>query len=481
MDNLFVFINNRRSVLKTLFVREIRESFASRRVWIVMGLCLILIPLGVEVGIRGYKTRLQGYAEASRLYSEEIRTINDVMYKEGARAYAPPSPLSFISLGLELVLPHAAESRYESMKPPAVIRFNNDQGVDNLYEYFFGPIDLVFIVGVVMSLMAVVLTFGSVAGEKEQGTLKQVLSNSVSRANILVAKAAAGGVVLLVPFITSFLLTLTLLSLRGIPPLAEGVSTSIGLAILFSALIIGVFLNLGLLVSVLMKQAVSSLVVLLLAWVFLFGILPRLSSAAAQAVFPAESEAQLDFEKAQVKRDLYRERDAEIERLIQVRRNDLPSSGRPSPTQEEIQNTYRARLEENWRSLEREADAGRKRQASLAAILSRLSPTSCFIRPMSELSRTGWLEYEHFERTARQYEEVLNREIFSKQKWVRTSQGNAGWNEADGNAAAPVFSYHWVPVEAILRAVFPDLLFLVLFNLVLFAGAFLAFLRYDAR
>ncbi len=51
------------------------------------------------------------------------------------------------------------------------MRLGNNQGRDNLYEFFYGPLDLIFIVGVVMSFLAIILTYGAIAGEKEQGTL----------------------------------------------------------------------------------------------------------------------------------------------------------------------------------------------------------------------------------------------------------------------------------------------------------------------
>lgn len=470
------------SLIKILLLREIQEAFASRRFWAILALCLILIPLGVEVSIRDYQTRLQGYREAVRIYQEETKTISDVLYKEGAKAFFPPSPLSFLSLGLELVIPNVAESQFVSANPPAVMRLNNNQGIDNLYEFFFGPLDVVFIVGVIMSFLAIILTFGAIAGEKEQGTLKQVLSNSVPRAQVLLAKAAANGVVLIIPFLLALILTLSVLKVQGIVLSVAGVSTSIGMAILMSVLLIGAFFNLGLLVSSLTKQAVPALVILLLAWVFLYGVFPRLSSAVAEIIVPVKSEGQVDFEKAQVKRDVYKERDAEIDRVIRQGDKNLTSQpGELGKTQEEVQNRYQAKLEGSWTILDRDIKERQNKQFALATALSRLSPVSCFVRPMSELSRSGWLEYEQFDGTVRHYGEVLNREIFSKQKWLRTSGGVTGWNEANIKAPAPVFAYPWVPIDAVISNVLPDILMLVLFNLVFFAGAFVAFLSYDPR
>src|SRR5512136_83768 len=97
-------------MFRALFGKEVLEALASRRFWVILALCLVLFPLGVEVSLKDYRTRLQNYREAVRLYQGEAQKIKDILYKDGARAFAPPAPLSFLSRGLELVLPNMAET-----------------------------------------------------------------------------------------------------------------------------------------------------------------------------------------------------------------------------------------------------------------------------------------------------------------------------------------------------------------------------------
>jgi ABC-type transport system involved in multi-copper enzyme maturation permease subunit len=470
--------------MRMLFFKEIREAFASRRFWVILALCLVLIPLGVEVSLKDYQTRLQNYREAVRIYREQTKTVSDIIYKEGAKAFAPPAPLSFVSLGLELVLPNVAETQYKFGEPPAVMRFSNNQGRDNLYEFFYGPLDLVFVVAVVMSFMAIILTFGAIAGEKEQGTLRQVLSNSVPRAGVLLAKAAADALVLFIPFLLALAASLVLIEVQGNPIIAvPGAWTSIGLAVLIAVLFIGAFFNLGLLVSSLTKQAVPALVVLLLLWISLYGVYPRLSSALAQVVAPSKSEARVALEKAQLRRNIQKERDAEINRLIKTLPDDInsPVAKEGVKAQEEIQNRYQAMLEEDWRAMDRDIEAREGKRNALAVTIGRLSPVTSFIRPMAELARTGWLKYERFQVGVRRFEETLNRDIFDKNRMIRYKHGMGMDNKVDVTVAAPVFTYVPASVKAIVRDILPDVIVLVLFNFIFFAGAFVAFLRYDVR
>jgi ABC-2 type transport system permease protein len=471
-------------MMRILFIKEIREALASRRFWVILALCLVLIPLGVEVSLKDYQTRLQNYREAVRIYQEETKQVQDVLYKDGAKAFAPPTPLSFLSRGLELILPNIAETPARRTDPPVGMRLGNNQGRDNLYEFFYGPLDLIFIVGVVMSFLAIILTYGAIAGEKEQGTLRQILSSPVPRAKIILAKATASGIVLVIPFLLALTLSLTVLEVQGSPLAAlAGAWTSVGLAVLICLLFIGAFFNLGLLVSALTKQAVPALIALLLAWVFLYGVYPRLSAAAAQVLYPVKSEARVALEKAQVRRAIDKERDAEIEKVAQTMPRDFKSEAFKDgeKKQAELRGRYRARLEASSRTIDRDVEERWKSRNALTVNIARLSPVSLFVRPLAELSRTGWLEYQQFHAEVRQYEGVLNRDIFGKNREVHMKGGVMVSNEANPNAPAPVFTYVRTPEDSIVRNVLPDVLLLVLFNLVFFAGAFIAFLGYDVR
>jgi len=471
-------------MMRTLFIKEIREALAGRRFWVILALCLVLIPLGVEVSLKDYQTRLQNYREAVRISQESTKTVGDILNRGGVKAFAPPSPLSFISLGLELVLPNVAETPSINATAPVTMRLSNNLGRDNLYEYFYGPLDLVFIVAVVMSFLAIILTYGAVAGEKEQGTLRQVLSSSVPRAKIILAKAAANGLVLLVPFLTALVLSLAIVELQGSPlPSIGGAWTSVGLAVLISVLFIGAFFNLGLLVSALAKQAVPALVALLLAWVFLYGVYPRLSSAAAQILYPVTSEARLALEKAQVRRDIEKERDAEIRKLAEAMPDDRKSEAfkEGEKKQTEIRGRYQARIEERWRALERDVERRRTARNSLTANIARLSPVSVLVRPLAELSRTGWLEAEQFGASVRRFEDTLDRDIYGKRTEVQTATSVSVSSGAADAAPAPTFDDVRTPNAAIVRDVLPDILLLIAFNGLFFAGAFVAFLRYDVR
>jgi hypothetical protein len=64
---------------------------------------------------------------------------------------------------------------------------------------------------------------------------------------------------------------------------------------------------------------------------------------------------------------------------------------------------------------------------------------------------------------------------------MKTDTDDAKEKKKINTAEIPVFTYVQPPVEAAFGAIATDFGILALFNLVFFAGAFVAFLRFDAR
>ena len=218
-------------------------------------LCLIIVPLSIYMSTKDYQARLNSYHESVRLYDETHKTIADI-YLNGAKVFRSPSSLSFISLGLEIVMPNVAETEKTALSNQAELKTNNDEGPVNFYGYIQGPLDISFIITIVMTFFSIVLSFGSVSGERENGTLKQILSNSVPRHYIIFAKLGASFISLILPFISALLLSMVILhGIGNVLTSSSGIGSNLALAFVFSILTICVFLNLGVLVSSLTRYA----------------------------------------------------------------------------------------------------------------------------------------------------------------------------------------------------------------------------------
>ena len=159
---------------KTLFIREIQGAIADFRFWVVLILCLSIIPLSFYVSVKNYSQRLSDYQQEVQAYKDRT-SVHSQMAAEGVH---PPSPLSIFSRGLDNKMPykvitsHDGNYRIEYAKP------------DNKQD-LLGEIDFAFIVAFVLSLLAITFTFNAISGDKESGVLRGILSNAVLRRQVL--------------------------------------------------------------------------------------------------------------------------------------------------------------------------------------------------------------------------------------------------------------------------------------------------------
>ena len=100
----------------------------------------------------------------------------------GQKIFQPPNPLKVFVRGVEdrngMVYKISSYKEPEAQAPPR----------DNPLSVLSPSMDLVFFVGVIMSLLAVVFGYDAVAGEKERGTLRLMLTYPVPRDTVLLGK-----------------------------------------------------------------------------------------------------------------------------------------------------------------------------------------------------------------------------------------------------------------------------------------------------
>ncbi|NLH77243.1 MAG: ABC transporter permease subunit [Acidobacteria bacterium] len=167
-------------MFKTLLYKEFHENITSRSFIAVLVLCVIIIPLSVYINIEDYRSRFHSYEGAVRQYEDSRKTIGDI-YSMGAKAFRPPSNLGFLSFGLEILIPNIAETQIEGISSQGTLESDNKLSPTEFYSYIHGPFDITFLVTMGLSFLAIIFSYASISGEKENGTLKLILSNSVFR------------------------------------------------------------------------------------------------------------------------------------------------------------------------------------------------------------------------------------------------------------------------------------------------------------
>ena len=155
----------------------------------------------------------------------------------------------------------------------------------NFWMTRFENTDWVLIVRIVLSFLCIVLAYDGISGEAERGTLRLVLANSISRAQVLVAKYLASLAILFLGVALGSVMSLLILSATDALDLASHATAGWALFLATTVAYLSLFLFLALGVSALTRSSVSSLVLLTLVWAVLTIVVPQSSYLVAmQAV-----------------------------------------------------------------------------------------------------------------------------------------------------------------------------------------------------
>jgi ABC-type transport system involved in multi-copper enzyme maturation permease subunit len=484
-------------MFRVLFYKELRENIQNYRFIIALILCLTIIPVSFYINGKDFQAKEQNFRESVRLYEESHKTVLDVI-EQGGAAFRPPSPLSILSSGVEFLLPSSVESVGNLVTYlGAQTQFNNNRSFDNPISFLYGSMDLAFIVCIIISLLAILFTYNSVAGEKEGHTLSQILSNPLPRNIVILAKMSANFLFLSLAFFLAIVIGIFVLLLTGFEILSSGsLLLCFFLGVGVSLLYIFSFLNFGLLVSSLNKSSISSIVSLMFCWAFLFMIFPKGSLVVSKIIKPIKSQQVIDLEKNQIRLQIEKEEKMEAQKLKET----MPDVREMTPNeffkklfqgdkiakgfekkQNELKEFYKVKCESELNKIDSYYESQRNSQALLAQNISRLSLVSCFIHFIVEISNTGFCEYEQWKLTRSRFKLLLDKEISSKEAsaWF----GIMGYStfHGDPNAPMPKLKYQPVPLHEAISSVLPDFILLVLYGVLFFAGAYVAFLKYDVR
>jgi ABC-type transport system involved in multi-copper enzyme maturation permease subunit len=237
----------RQIILKELLVNLLSLRFA-------VGLVVAVLMMGLV----GY-VLMKDYAARHQTYLSDVQRHRDALKQ--TKVYStlevvvdiPPSPLSIFSRGVKDLPTSIRVSPYQI--PSLIGEEGASANIDlwgtsnrpyNPLLRIFSPIDLSFVISMILSLFAVLLVFDSFSGEREQGTLKLLLSNPVGRVQLLIGKFLGALLTMAVPLTIGFLEVMLLWSLSSDVSLDASSWAGIGLIYLVSLIFLAGFLSLGL-------------------------------------------------------------------------------------------------------------------------------------------------------------------------------------------------------------------------------------------
>jgi ABC-type transport system involved in multi-copper enzyme maturation permease subunit len=217
--------------------------------------------------------------------------------------------------------------------------------------------------------------------------------------------------------------------------------------LLFSAVIyLAIFFSLGLMISSLTHRTSSSLVMSLFAWAMLVFVIPNLGNILARQLIKIPSVQQLEVRRQQVWIK-------EVFERINKGKDWTDVQTTISTENDKLIADYRIRFNQ---------------LVALSQNITRFSPAAAFTYLATDLAGTGILEERRLKQSVVEYKNLI---------WDKPT-------DSDGNIIGefPAFSYDRSSIRQVLNfGGMSNLLVLMLFNVLFFAGAYVVFLKYDVR
>ena len=269
-------------------------------------------------------------------------------------------------------------------------------------------LDWSFIIKIVFSLYVILLGYAAVCGEKEEGTLRLVLSNSVGRVRFLAAKYIAILGVALVPLLAGCLVSSVILAIVLPQSLASDSLARALAMVLLGSVYISLFAFLSLLVSSLIPRSSLALLALLAGWIVFIVLIPDTSGILAQRLAKVPSDYQAFKNQGPfVQKEVW---DKIHGIQARIDKGELK-------TEEEVRRASDQAFEEGqekMRFFEKNFEDSMKQRALLARTLSRLSPMALFQYAAENVAQTGLRREESFRKDIRAYSRIFDDYVLKK-------------------------------------------------------------------
>ena len=417
-------------MLKSIIRKEILSNLFSYKFSIIVALSTILIFVSIFVMYRDYCLAMENHDILRAESDDSVEII-------------PPTPLGIFTKGLDENLCRS----FEIDRKGITISNKKQKSVNDLFKLFTAP-DLLYVIKVILSLCAMLFAFDIICGEKETGTLRQTISNTVKRPILIIGEWIGGFTSFILPFFVAVLLGTIYLTLSPMVEINAQDWAKLGLFLLSGVIYLAVFFSLGLLISCLTHRSSTSLFISLFVWAILVFLVPNLGNILARQLveIPTVQHLELKHRRNWIKGNFERRRADDSRRKETIIRRMMAEI-------DKLNEDYRNRF---------------NRLVKVSQNITRISPAPAFTFLATDIMGTGMAEERRLKRAVLQYRNILI-------DWYMN--GNR-----DEKSKQPVFSYQRSSVKEILgRGGLSNCLILILFSILFFTGAYVTFLRYDVR
>jgi ABC-type transport system involved in multi-copper enzyme maturation permease subunit len=493
-------------MLKTIIAKEFLNNILNLRFMIGLVLCLIVTVACIMILAHDYRQEMKDYNARVNIQDETLDNYAVAKQYRTIRMLRPQKPPERFRL-LIIGIPGNEALGFFDYNPLPIL---------------FPPLDFLFIVTIIMSLLAILFSYDAIAGERQSGTLRLVISNSISRTQVLFGKFIGGSASLLIPFILALLVGVLYVSVNPVIQWDSSAWSELALLTAASITFITLFYLLGLMVSTFSRYSAVSILNCLFLWVLLILVIPNVCPyiSAQFCRIPSIKETERRNREIEIHSlDVAREHMIEAAKRFRLKygvlfseyesmgfggnshwglgKHEDPKLQKAVEQRAEAEPEFKAMVDafqEENRKAQQELirirednplgdDLHRKAasQTKLAKNLACISPFANFVYVARDLTGTGLRSLEYFEQTKYEYERQARSYLDKKIDEARQKNPELEEGSFLDVSDRSRFVFKEEPLKGKLGQVLPYWGILVLFNIVFFVAAFAGFMRYDVR
>lgn len=461
-------------MIKEIFLKEIREHINTNKMIIAYVIILILFITNSFFFIMGYRNDLIEYQrifnENKELIKKNSNNLMELTFTDQKVTY-PPANLGFISEAMEKNLPNGLSINFFSVSNPEYYKktnlfFSDSQTLD------WNNILIMFV-----SFICIFLSYNSFSGEKVEGTLKLIMSNSVNRSHILLGKYLGICFVVFLPILAGILINLIIFLLSPEIALSWNHYFCIILFLIAAWLFISLNICIGVLISTLTTKPIISLSFIILVWLFLFIVLPSVGWVIAEKSIVVESINNINDQ---------------ISSENMALGGSMWSDQWKTPTPEVLANKdLFAKMTEKTNRTWNKYRVSLFNQTDYGIVLTKISPFQTFRFLSEKIADNGYFRYRNFYNQVKEFHRSFREFIVSKDKldpdsyhliWSMKyySMGFMS-NKPVLFKEIPTFEYKSPSFFQTFLSVKFEFFILILWNIVIFFATLYSLTKYDVR
>ena len=455
--------------------KELTEICRDGRAIGLLGIVTLLLLLGLVTGFATESAReqdvLQAQTDDSAVFLEQgVKNPHSAAHFS-RMAHKPVAPLASFDPGVSSYMGQVIWLEAHA-RNPAMFRAAEDAPELSRLENF----SVAGVLTLVLPLLVVLMGYGSIASERERGTLRQLVGSGTSLKDLLLGKfsvtAGVAFAVLVAAVLIATLFSMLTLSESGFAG-SDTLLRGLSLLVVYGLYIV-CLTAVTLLVSMLVAEARTALLVMLGVWVVTVVGLPRLSASIAEQVYPSpdtsafwedtyaslrenrpdsDSADYVAVEQTVIQRALGRElRSGELD-VLEINR---------AAVRLEVSEVIDA---ETYNAVYAELFANYDKQKDLRRLLSLISPTIALQHLSRAYSGTDVSAHEHFSLEAEKQRNTIVRAMNEDMMINGAGQSFAYLAPAEFWESVPEFEYQPSSVAYAWSESAVDLMILLIWGL----------------